>query len=100
MEENQKTNNGSHWFQTAVLSLLISACSLYIYDYFYAPKIVAVDIKGYMAEQRALYLSGKIDDAALKKNLERLLRKIDAIPRNKIVMLGDVVVSHSETLVP
>lgn len=98
MEENQKIK--SHWLQTALLSLLISACSLFVYDYFYAPRIVAVDIRGYMAEQRALYLSGKIDDAALKKNLEHLQRKIDAIPKNKIVITGDVVVSHAEVLTP
>jgi len=90
----------SPWIQTVVISLVISAFSLFIYDHFYAPKIVAFDIKGYMADQRALYLSGKIDDAILKKNLNELQQKIAGMPKNKTIIMGDVVVSQTETLTP
>ena len=100
MEEQQEKKKKGYWLQMAVVSLLISLFSIYVYDYFFAPKIVAVDIKGYVAEQRALYLSGKIDDATLKNNLERLQRKIDSIPKNKIVITGDVVVTHAEAVTP
>lgn len=100
MEETAKVYSHRAWIQATVISLVMSAISLFVYDHFYAPKIVALDIKGYMAEQRTLYLSGKIDDAILKKNLDNLQLKIAGMPKNKTIIMGDVIVSQTETLNP
>lgn len=99
-EENINGLARAAWIQTIAISLVMSAFSLLVYDHFYAPKIVAFDLKSYMAEQRALYLSGKIDDAILRRNLNELQQKIAGMPKNHTIIMGDVIVSQTETLTP
>ena len=70
------------------------------YDHWYAQKIVAVDIKGYIAQQRDNYLAGKLNDDELKKSFDRLETVITAIPKNRVVIMGDVVVRNAETVKP
>ena len=70
------------------------------YDRWYAQKIVAVDIKGYIARQRESYLAGKMTDDELKKSFDRLESVITAIPRNRVVIMGDAVVRNAETVKP
>lgn len=70
------------------------------YDRWYAQKVVAVDIKGYIAEQRDNYLAGKINDDELKKSFDRLESVITAIPRNRVIIMGDAVVRNAETVKP
>ncbi len=82
------------------LSLVLSLGTLYIYDRWYAQKIVAVDIKGYIAQQRDDYLAGKLNDDELKKSFDHLERIITTIPRNRVVIMGDAVVRNAETLKP
>ena len=70
------------------------------YDRWYAQKIVAVDIKGYIARQRESYLAGTMTDDDLKKSFDRLESVITAIPRNRVVIMGDAVVRNAETVNP
>ena len=70
------------------------------YDRWYAQKIVAVDIKGYIARQRESYLAGKMSDDEPKKSFDRLESVITAIPRNRVVIMGDAVVRNAETVNP
>ena len=86
------------------LCVAISCCAslivIYGYDRWYAQKIVAVDIKGYIARQRESYLAGKMTDDELKKSFDRLESVITAIPRNRVVIMGDAVVRNAETVNP
>lgn len=70
------------------------------YDRWYAQKVVAVDLKGYIAQQRDNYLNGKINDDELKKSFDRLETVITAIPKNRVVIMGDAVVRNAETVNP
>jgi hypothetical protein len=70
------------------------------YDRLYAQKVVAVDIKGYIAQQRDSYLAGKLNDDELKKSFDRLETVITAIPKNRVVIMGDAVVRNAETVKP
>ena len=89
---------------TAALCVAISfGASLTVisgYDRWYAQKIVAVDIKGYIARQRESYLAGTMTDDELKKSFDRLEAVITAIPRNRVVIMGDAVVRNAETVKP
>ena len=91
-------------FTLFALCLAISCCAslivIYGYDRWYAQKIVAVDIKGYIARQRESYLAGKMTDDELKKSFDRLESVITAIPRNRVVIMGDAVVRNAETVNP
>ena len=70
------------------------------YDRWYAQKVVAVDIKGYIAQQRDNYLAGKLNDEELKRSFDRLETVITTIPKNRVVIMGDAVVRNAETVNP
>jgi len=75
-----------------LISALVTALMLAAYDRYYAQKIVALDVKGYIAEQRDLYLAGKINDTQLKESFDRLEKAKERVPGNRVIILGDVLV--------
>lgn len=82
------------------VSLAASLATIAGYDHWYAQKVVAVDIKGYIAQQRDNYLAGKLSDEELRKSFDRLEAVITAIPKNRVIIMGDAVVRNAETVRP
>jgi hypothetical protein len=82
------------------VALITSFASVYSYDRWYAQKIVAVDIKGYIAQQRDNYMAGKLTDEELKRSFDHLENVVIAIPKNRVVIMGDAVVRNVETIKP
>lgn len=82
------------------VSLGASLATVAGYDHWYAQKIVAVDIKGYIAQQRDNYLAGKLSDEELRKSFDRLEAAITSIPKNRVIIMGDAVVRNAETVRP
>ena len=83
-----------------LVALITSVASVYSYDRWYAQKIVAVDIKGYIAQQRDNYMAGKLTDEELKRSFDHLENVVIAIPKNRVVIMGDAVVRNVETIKP
>ncbi|MHC1699251.1 MAG: hypothetical protein AB9919_14530 [Geobacteraceae bacterium] len=83
-----------------VVSIGASFATVAGYDRWFAQKVVAVDIKGYIAQQRDNYLAGKLNDDELKKSFDRLETVITAIPKNRVIIMGDAVVRNAETVKP
>ena len=92
------------WWITGLLvlgiSLMSSAASIVVYDRYFATRIVAVDVKGFIAEQRDLFVQGRIDDEQLRRNIESLEKAIENIPSNEVVIMGDAVVRNAKTIRP
>jgi hypothetical protein len=82
------------------VSICTSLATIFAYDRLYAQKVVAVDIKGYIAQQRDNYLAGKLNDEELKRSFDRLETVITTIPKNRVVIMGDAVVRNAETVKP
>jgi hypothetical protein len=85
------------------VSLASSVLTAVAYQRFFGPKnqeIVAIDIKGYISEQKNLYLTGKLSDDQLKKNLDHLEEFIKSVPKNKVMIMGDAVIGNVEVLKP
>ena len=82
------------------VSVGASLATIAAYDHWYAQKVVAVDIKGYIAQQRDSYLTGKLNDDELRKSFDRLEAVITAIPKNRVIIMGDAVVRNAETVKP
>ena len=78
--------------ETLLVSIVVVAGALVVYDRYFAQKIVALDVKGYIAEQRDLYLAGKINDTQLKESFDRLEKAKERVPGNRVIILGDVLV--------
>ena len=83
-----------------IVSASVSLAAIAGYDRWFAQKVVAVDIKGYIAQQRDSYLAGKLNDDELKRSFDRLETVITAIPKNRVVIMGDAVVRNAETIKP
>ncbi|MHC1698872.1 MAG: hypothetical protein AB9919_12595 [Geobacteraceae bacterium] len=77
---------------TVLICVAVSAGMIAGYDRWFAQKIVALDVKGYIAEQRDLFISGKIDEEQLKRNFDRLEKVKEKVPGNRVIILGDVLV--------
>ena len=95
-----KSKRGPGWFATIVLCVFCSITSVLIYDHYFAQKFVAVDIKGYLATQRDLFLAKKITEEQLKQSIDHLGDVVDKIPKNKAVVMGDAVIRNVEVIKP
>jgi hypothetical protein len=85
-------SNGWMLVNSVLISVVIMIGILAVYDRYCAQKIVALDVKGYIAEQRDLYLSGKINGEQLKEHFDRLEKAKERVPKNRVIILGDVLV--------
>jgi len=83
-----------------VISVMSSALSVFVYDRYFATHIMAVDIKGFLATQRDRYLEGKINDEQLAKSLDYLESYVNALPKNKKIIMGDVVLRNIDVVKP
>jgi len=90
--KEERTSDWRMIATSALISALLTTGILAAYDCYFAQKIVALDVKGYIAEQRDLYLSGKINDAQLKESFDRLEMVKERVPKNRVIILGDVLV--------
>ncbi len=82
------------------VSLLSSVVSVAAYDHFFAQKVVAVDIKSFIEERKAEYVAGRLDDAGIKREMDKLEATVAAIPKNKAVLMGDLVVKNVPVIKP
>ena len=76
----------SDWGRTVkavLISVLLTIGILAAYDRYFAQKIVALDVKGYIAKQRDLFLAGKINEDQLKNSFDRLERIKEKIPQKQ-----------------
>lgn len=97
---SEKCNFLTTVFFCVIVSVLASLATVAGYDRWFAQKVVAVDIKGYIAQQRDNYLAGKLNDDELRKSFDRLESVITAIPKNRVIIMGDAVVRNAETVKP
>jgi hypothetical protein len=83
----------------AVLVMLVSVGSsiatVAAYDRYVAQKVVAVDVSGFLQKQRDLVLAKKITMDDYKANLERYIEALKSQPRNKVLILEDVIASKN-----
>ncbi|TYO96781.1 hypothetical protein EDC39_11269 [Geothermobacter ehrlichii] len=88
------------FFLCLLTSLATAVGTVWYYDQHYAQKIVAVDLKGFLQQQKDDYLNGRISEDDLNRRMNELEAFVDRIPENHSVILGDVVVRNIEVLKP
>lgn len=82
------------------LSVLSSATSVVVYDRFFAQKIVTANISKFVIDQRDLYFQGKIDKQQYVNSLTNFIALLKSQPKNRVVILEDVVAANAEKLEP
>jgi hypothetical protein len=83
-----------------VVSLLSSSASVAVYDRFFAQKVVTANISKFVVDQRDLYFQGKLDGQQYVNNLNNFIALLKNQPKNRVVILEDVVAANAERLEP
>lgn len=81
-----------------LVSSIVSCGSLLMYDRFFAQKIMTVNMTQYLKDQSDLYFAGKITRDELAANFDRFSQTVKAQPKNKVILLEDVVANGAEKL--
>ena len=91
-----------HFVLVVLISLIVNIAGLYIYDKFFAQKIVTFDLKGYIEALRILYVNGKIDDNEVKRRIDYLEEIVNSTPKRKVIITSDVILGRGrvETIGP
>jgi len=98
-DKNDKKHHSLYYAISAiVISLIISLSCVAAYHHYFAPRIVTVDLKGYVQAQRDLFLANKIDQEGLRKNLDKMEEIITSIPKNNIVFSRDAVLRNAKVI--
>ena len=86
------------YLEVVFIALIAAAGAIYGYDHYFASKIVVMDIKGYLREQKALLVAGEITEEQWKAGLDKLGQVLDKQPANQIILLKEVVLKNGREL--
>ena len=76
------------------IALVVAGVSLFAYDRWFVPRVVAFDLKGYLRTQQALLANGEITEAQWQQGLDRLEQVFREQPPNRTILLKEVVLKN------
>ena len=82
------------YLEVLLIALVVAGITLFAYDRWFAPKVVAFDLKGYLRAQQALLASGEITEAQWQQGLDRLEQVFREQPPNRMILLKEVVLKN------
>ena len=82
------------YLEVLLIALVVAGVSLFAYDRWFVPQVVAFDLKGYLRAQQALLGSGEITEAQWQQGLDRLEQVFRAQPPNRTILLKEVVLKN------
>ena len=82
------------YLEVVLIALVVAGVSLFAYDRWFATRVVAFDLKGYLRTQKALLASGEITEAQWQQGLDRLEQVFREQPPNRTILLKEVVLKN------
>ena len=82
------------YLEVVLIALAVAGMSLFAYDRWFVPQVVAFDLKGYLRAQQALLTSGEITEAQWQQGLDRLEQVFRAQPPNRTILLKEAVLKN------
>ena len=82
------------YLEVVLIALAVAGVSLFTYDRWFAPRVVALDLKGYLRAQQALLANGEITEAQWQQGLDRLEQVFREQPPNRTILLKEVVLKN------
>ena len=82
------------YLEVVLIALVVAGVSLFAYDRWFVPRVVAFDLKGYLRAQQALLASGEITESKWQQGLERLEQVFREQPPNRTILLKEVVLKN------
>lgn len=83
---------------SACMSILIAVGALYLYDTYYAQKVVVFDLVSYLEKQKMEFLEGRTNEEKLRDEFAKAKEMIDALGENRIVLSKDMVLSGGKDI--
>ena len=90
--EKQSVRPG--YLEVLLIALVVAGVSLFAYDRWFVPRVVAFDLKGYLRTQQALLANGEITEAQWQQGLDRLEQVFREQPPNRTILLKEVVLKN------
>ena len=90
--EKQSVRPG--YLEVVLIALVVTGVSLFTYDRWFVPRVVAFDLKGYLRAQQALLANGEITEAQWQQGLDRLEQVFREQPPNRTILLKEVVLKN------
>ena len=78
-----------------LVCMIVSVSSIFIYDNYFATKIVKLDMTQYINDIQKKYMAEEITMAEVDKRLAKMKNIIESQKPNKILILSDMVVSKN-----
>ena len=82
------------YLEVLLIALAVTCIALFAYARWFAPRMVAFDLKGYLRTQQALLASGESTEAQWQQGLDRLEQVFRAQPPNRTILLKEVVLKN------
>ena len=82
------------YLEVLLIALVVAGITLFAYDRWFVPRVVAFDLKGYLRTQQALLASGEITEAQWQQRLDRLEQVFREQPPNRTILLKEVVLKN------
>ena len=82
------------YLEVLLIALVVAGVSLFAYDRWFVPRVVAFDLKGYLRTQQALLANGEITEAQWQQRLDRLEQVFREQPPNRTILLKEVVLKN------
>ena len=82
------------YLEVLLIALVVAGITLFAYDRWFVPRVVAFDLKGYLRAQQALLASGEITEAQWQQGLDRLEQVFREQPPNRTILLKEVVLKN------
>jgi hypothetical protein len=83
-----------------MLNVIISASALFVYDRFFAQKIVVFDRNGYREQQKRLFFAGKISESELFLSLDRVDEIMGREYGNTVILNAEAVIRNARQIKP
>ena len=82
------------YLEVVLITLVVAGITLFAYDRWFVPRVVAFDLKGYLRTQQALLANGEITEAQWQQGLDRLEQVFREQPPNRTILLKEVVLKN------
>lgn len=81
-----------------LINAAVSVLSVYVYDKYYAQKIAAVDLQGYVQKVQKYVVNGRFNEEQYKQSVDKMEEAIMSVPKNRALITRDVALRNIETV--
>ena len=95
--ENTKVIISPGYLEVILITIIVIACGLWIYDQYFSTKITIVDISSFYNKQKELIREQKITEDEWRANLDNFDIALKSLPKNNVVISKEVILKNGNS---